>query len=197
MRKTKLKKVYTICLFQILLQIVFLVLGFNFKSDTNVINANFLSMLTKVQTTGHLKNFVWCLTNNIIVLFIIFWLSYWTFGIFGTVWCANSSFVLGSLIEYSLAMNSWLSICFILLELLDSMVIVLASTYFRFEKFKFKKFCKKNHIDISDEKYKLGNKKQENKILITLATVAAILLTAATLETIALSQIKTFFDISC
>jgi len=190
MKKIKLKKIYIISVFQILLQIAFLVWGIHFKSNSNIVDTNFLSLLTKIQTTGSLQNFIWCLTNNITVLFVIFWLSYWTFGIIGILWCVNSSFMLGAIIEISLIERSWISIWFVLLEFLASMIIVLSSTYFRFEKFRFKKDCKKNHIDVDDEKYKLGNKKREKNILIIFAVVTAILLIAATLETIALSLIK-------
>lgn len=194
MRKVKLEEVcIIICLFQILLQIVFLIWGVNFESNSNVINTNFLNLLTKVQTNSPLQNFAWCFSNNLIVMFIIFWINYWTFGILGTLWCANSSFMLGSLIKYSLVINSWLSICFILLELIDSLIIISTSTYFRFERFKFKKFCKENNnvsnVNIEDEKRNAFKEKTRKNILVTFAIVACVLLIAAMLETVVLSYL--------
>ncbi len=183
----KIKKVYLINLTQFILQVIFFIWGMHFRSDSNDISANILGMLTKIQTTSNFQNFFWCFTNNLSVLFIVFWLSYWTFGIIGTLWCTNSSFALGAMIKFSFIVHSWISLCFILLELMASIFTVVSSTYFRIEKFKFKNFCKKNQININDEKYKTTERKQEKNMLITVITVAFVLLIAAILETIALS----------
>lgn len=66
--------------------------------------------------------------------------------------------------------NSWISVFFSVLELLASMIIILSSTYFRSEKFE--------------------KKVRHRYILIFLLVVAAILLVAAVLETIALNMIN-------
>ena len=116
MNKIKFKKVYLISLLQLIFQITFFVWGIYFESNSDVIPSNFLEILTKVQTTNALQNFIWCFTNNVAVLFIVFWLSYWTFGIIGTLWCANSSFMLAAMIKLSLGIGSWISVCFMLLE---------------------------------------------------------------------------------
>lgn len=185
----KIKKVYLINLTQFVLQVIFFIWGVCFRSDSSDIPANILGMLSKIQTTSNFQNFVWCFTNNFSVLFIVFWLSYWTFGIIGTLWCANSSFALGAMIKFSFVLHSWISLCFILLELIASIFTVMASTYFRIEKFKFKNFCEKNQININDEKCKIIERKQEKNMLITVVTVVFVLLIAAILETIALSVI--------
>ncbi len=190
MHKIKFKKIYLIGLLQLIFEISFFIWGIYFKSNSNIISSNFLEVLTKVQTTNDLQNFIWCFTNNLVVLFIIFWLSYWTFGIIGTLWCANSSFMLGSIIKLSIGIGSWISVIFILLELSASIIMILFSTYFRFEKSKFKKFCKKNYINMNDEICKTVKKKREKNILIILSLIATILLIAAILETFALSLIK-------
>lgn len=168
--KIKIKVIHVICLLQLLLQITFLIFGICFKSDSNVLNTSFLSLLTKVQSTNTLGRFFWCFTNNISVLYMIFWINYWSFGILGTIWCVGSSFMLGAVIEFALICNSWISVFFSVLELLASMIIILSSTYFRFEKFE--------------------KKVRHRYILIFLLVVAAILLVAAVLETIALNMIS-------
>ena len=113
MNKVKFKKNYLIGLAQLIVQIACFVGGIYFSSNSNVISSNFLEMLTKVQTTNSLQNFFWCSTNNLAVLFIVFWLSYWTFGIIGTFWCANFSFMLGLMVKLSPIIGSWISVCFI------------------------------------------------------------------------------------
>lgn len=190
MNKIKFKKVYLIALFQLFIQIAFFIWGICFKSNSNVIPTNFLEMLSKVQTTSSLQNFIWCFTNNLTVLFIVFWINYWTFGIIGTMWCANSSFILGAMIKLSLSIGSWVAVCFMLIELIASIIVILTGTYFRFEKHKFKRFCKRNYIDVDNAVRKTTKKKREKNILITLAMVASILLIAAVLEMASLNSIK-------
>lgn len=190
MNQIKFKKIYLIGLLQLIIQIAFFVWGICFKSNSNVIPTNFLEILTKVQTTNSFQNFIWCFTNNLTVLFIAFWVSYWTFGIIGTVWCANSSFMLGAMIKLSLSVNSWIAVCFMLLELIAVMIAALSSAYFRFEKSKFKKFFEKNYIDIDDERRKTAKRKREKNILIILALIFNVSLVAAILEAVALSLIK-------
>ncbi len=177
----KFKKIYLISLTQIALQIMFFIWGINFKSDSNTISANILGMLTKIQTTNNLQNFIWCFTSNFAVLFIVFWISYWTFGVIGTLWSIDSSFALGSMVKVSLILNSWLSICFVFLEFIASIIAVTASTYFRIEKFKIKDASIENEIS------KTIKKKQEKRISFTLVMIVFILLIAAILETIVLS----------
>lgn len=170
MNKIKIKVIHIICFFQLILQITFLIFGICFKSDSNVLDTNFLSLLTKVQSTNTLQSFFWCFTNNIAVLYAIFWFNYWSFGVIGSVWCIGSCFMLGAVIEFAVIYNSWIAIFFIILELLASMIIILSSTYFRFEKFE--------------------KKDRQRYILTVLFIVAVILLIAAVLETNALSLIR-------
>lgn len=183
----KFKKIHLISLVQLIVYIVFFVCGICFNSTNDTVSSNVLGMLTKIQITNNFQNFLWCFTNNFAVLFIVFWLSYWTFGVIGTLWCVNSSFALGSMIKFSLIINSWICVCFISLELIASIFVIITSTYFRIKRFQFKTLCKKNHIDISDNKYKATKKSQEKNILFVLAIIAFILLIGATLETITLS----------
>lgn len=155
----------------LLIQMACVVLGFFFKSNDTVIPSTLLEIVTKVQTTNSFQNFVWCFTNNFAILFIIFWVNYWTFGIVGTIWCTSSAFILGSVIKVSMALNLWMVPIFISLELIASIIILLSSTYYRFEK------------NIEKEKRQRGT-------MITLAVVALILLIAAILETIVLNSMQ-------
>jgi hypothetical protein len=59
MNKFKFKKIYLMNLLQLVTQVAFFVWGIYFESDSNVIPANFLGTLTKVQTTSNLQNFGW------------------------------------------------------------------------------------------------------------------------------------------
>ncbi|MDR1628552.1 MAG: hypothetical protein LBR79_07290 [Oscillospiraceae bacterium] len=95
------------------------------------------------------------------------------------MWCINSSFMLGVVVKLSLSVGSWISVCFMALEFVAAIVVVLSSTYFRFEKLKFKKICEKNHMDADDERPKTVKKKQEKNILVILFIVMVISLIAA------------------
>lgn len=170
MKKCNFKKIYIVGLIQLIFQVVFFVLGFNFKPNSDNISSNFLEVLTKVQTTNSFQNFIWCFTNNLAVLFIVFWLSYWSWGILGTLWCANSSVIMGKLIKLSLMINSWISICFILIELIASWAVMVSSTYFRIDK------CLKSEL-------------REKYILRVMGIITIILILAALLETLALNLI--------
>ena len=183
MNKNKFKKIYWISLAQIIIQIACFIWGIYFVSNSDIMPTNFLEMLTKIQTTNNWQNFIWCLTNNLSVLFIVFWLSYWTFGVAGTLWCANSAFMLGAMIKLSVTINSWISVSFMLLELTASIIVMVSSTYFMFDK-----NSKKNYI--YEYEYEMEKKKREKNILFFLLITAGILLVAAILETIALSSIQ-------
>ncbi len=169
-KKCNFKKIIWLGLVQLIFQVVLFIFGFNFEPNSDSISSNFLEILTKVQITNSFQNFIWCFTNNLAVLFIVFWLSYWSWGILGTLWCANSSFVMGKLIKLSLVINSWISICFILLELIASWVVIVSSTYFRIDK------CLKVEL-------------REKYILRIMGIIAIILILAAFLETLALNLI--------
>ncbi len=190
-KKLKLDKIgiHIVYLLFILLQIVFLIFGFVSKFDSHVMGTNFLGLLTKIQTTGSFQNFIWCFTNNFTVLFIIFWLSYWSFGAVGILWCVNSSYVLGVVLRFSWDINSPMAISFILLEFASSVIIVATSMYFRFVKHQFAKFCETNYIGKDNPIYRTWKNKREKNILITLGAVAIILLIAAILEMIVIASI--------
>lgn len=190
MKNKKNKNVYSLLLVQLILQIISLILGFNFKSNSNSISSIMLGMITKVQGTNSFQNFIWAFTQNLTIMFLVFWVSYFSFGIIGTLWCINNSFMLGSLAKvYFDIIHSdvWLSILFMALELIAAIAVTFSSTYFRFEKYNFKKAFK-NHINF-DEFYMMEKKKREKNILYVFATVAAIILAAAILETIVLGSI--------
>lgn len=184
------KKIKYVLIAQLVFQIVCLILGFNFKSDTNVVSSSILGMITKVQCTNNLQNFIWVFTHNLAMMFIIFWISYFTFGIIGTFWCINNSFMIGTLTKSYFAImgnSAWLSFLFMALELIAAILVTLSSTYFKLEKYNFKKTFK-NKVDF-DEIYKIEKKKHEKNILYVFAVVAIVLLTAAILETIVLSSL--------
>ncbi len=190
MGSKKIKALHYLLTAQLILQIVFLIFGFNFKSDANAVSSSILGMITKVQCTNNLQNFAWAFTHNLTMMFIIFWLSYFSFGIIGTLWCINNSFMIGALAKvYFLVIdnNVWLSILFMALELIAAILVTLSSTYFRLEKHNFKKAFK-NKIG-SDEIYKIKKKKHEKNILHVFAVVAIVLLIAAIFETIVLSSL--------
>lgn len=179
--KIKFNKFYIIIFIQLLIQIIFLILGINFKSNynSNIIPSNILGMITKIQTTNNMKNFIWCFSNNLTVLFINFWLNYWTYGILGTIWCANSAFLFGYMIKISLMIKSWTSVIFVILEIFASSIMLFSSTYFRFKK----SFSK---LTIDDKKYE--KKRDEKNILSYMIIICIILLIAASLETFVLSS---------
>ena len=172
----KTNKIKLILVLQLIVQIVCSILGLSLKLSSDIVPSTFLTVMTKVQTAGNLQNFLRCFTNNLSVLFIIFWLNYWTVGIIGTLWCANSVFVLSSVIKTSLLLNSWIAPCFLILELIASVTTVTMSTYFGISKI--------YKLDKESE----GNKR-EKSILSAMALIAIITLVAAILETVALSLI--------
>ena len=110
----KLNKIYLINLVQILIIIVFFIIGFNFKPDGNTISSTVLSMLTKVQTTDSLQNFIWLFTHNLMINFVIFWISYFSFGVIGTLWCISNTFMIGLLTKLYLTIidKVWLELIF-------------------------------------------------------------------------------------
>lgn len=186
MSKIKLHKTNIVNLAQILVIAIFFIIGFNFKSEAAALPSTALEMLTKVQSTDDFQNFIWLFTHNITLMFVVFWISYFSFGAVGTVWCIGNAFMAGVLANLYLTIikNPWLSILFIALELAAEIIITISSTYFRIEKFKFKKAYKDNLSE-----YEIRKKKQEKNILLTFATVAVLLFVAALFETIVLSSL--------
>ncbi len=190
MKSKKIKAVHYLLIAQLVLQVVCLIWGFNFKSDSSVVSSSILGMITKVQCTNNLQNFVWAFTHNLAMMFIIFWLSYFTFGIIGTFWCINNSFMIGALAKAYfgiMSSSAWLSILFMVLELIAAILVTLSSTYFKLERHNFKKAFR-NKIDF-DEIYRIEKKKHEKSILYVFAAVAIVLLIAAIIETIVLSSL--------
>lgn len=189
MIKMRQNKKYFINLVQLLIIIVFFIIGINFKAEGSTISSTILSMLTKVQTSTPLQNFIWLLTHNLTVMFLVFWLSYFSFGVIGTLWCISDSFMIGMLAKSYVAIinNSWLSILFMVLELIAAILVTLSSTYFKLERHNFKKAFR-NKIDF-DEIYKIEKKKHEKNILYVFAAVAIVLLIAAIIETIVPSSL--------
>ncbi len=72
MIKMRQNKKYFINLVQLLIIIVFFIIGINFKAEGSTISSTILSMLTKVQTSTPLQNFIWLLTHNLTVMFLVF-----------------------------------------------------------------------------------------------------------------------------
>lgn len=180
-----IKKINIVNFFQLILLSVFFICGIFFQRNSNIVSANFLGMLTKVQTTDSLQNFVWCFTNNFAVLFIIFWLSYFTFGVIGTLWGVSSAFSLGCMIRLSFYIQSFMSVGFILLELCACALMVLFSARFRTQKFRLKKMSD----DMCDDTYAQAKIHIEKNILLVFSIIFLILLISATLETITLASI--------
>ncbi len=171
MNKLKFRKIYILIIIQIIIEVACLIWGCNFSAETNTISENFLEIITKVQTTNIWQNFIWCLGNNVSVMFIVFWLNYWTWGIFGTFWSINSSFCLGILVKLCLSMNLYIAVCFIILEWMASIISVMSTTYFRFIR-----------REIDKQVWQI-------KILKSMGIIAGLLTIAAVLEAIALNSI--------
>ena len=190
MKNKKVTQVNFLSVSQVVLQIIFLICGFNFKSDSNEVSSTILGMVSKVQSTTDLQNFVWLFTHNLTIMFVIFWVSYFSFGVIGTLWCINNAFMIGALAKiYLIAIdNVWLSISFMSLEFITASVVMVSSTIFRVEKFKLKKTFK-NSLSGFDENYISRKKKLEKNILYVFGVIATTLLIAATLETIVLGSI--------
>lgn len=186
MDKVKFKRYYLIIFSQLVLQILFFILGINFNSPESNIHTSFLEILTKVQINNVWQDFIWCLTNNIAVVFIVFWLNYWTWGIVGTLWGINNSFILGAVFRFCFILNSWLSVCFVMLEFIALVYSSLGGSYFRFKKDGFKKSL--NLFHITDEKYSAIKTRQEKNIVINFLAIFIILFVAAVLESIVLNS---------
>lgn len=95
MEINKVKRIYYLSAAQVVLQIIFLIWGFNFKSDSSEVSSTILGMVSKVQSTNDIQNFVWLFTHNLTIMFIVFWVSYLSFGIIGTLWSINNAFMIG------------------------------------------------------------------------------------------------------
>ena len=185
----KIKKVYYFIMLQLFFNTLFLIMGFYFKSDNNVVSSSILGMVTKVQCTNDVQNFIWLFTHNLTVMFLGFWFNYFTFGIVGTFWSINNAFMLGTLIKiyWNILDNAWLSILFVAIEFATTLITIFSSTYFRFEKTCFKK--KFDNEFICSENYIIKKKAYEKNILHTFLLVTLLLLISAILETIVLHSI--------
>lgn len=190
MEINKVKRIYYFSTVQVVLQIMFLILGFNFKSDSSEISSTILGMVSKVQTTNDIQNFIWLFTHNLTIMFVVFWVSYLSFGVIGTLWSINNAFMIGALAKVYLTFvnNVWLTLLFMSLEFIAAAVVMVSSTNYRIEKSKLKKAYKKNPYG-SEEEFISGKKKLEKLMLYVFGIVAGILLVAAVLETIVLSSL--------
>lgn len=79
------------------------------------------------------RNFLLCLAISSFVLFIEFWLNYWTYGFIGTVLCAGLVFKIGTFVKASFVLNSWQAFIFLCLELILVISAVLLGVYYKFE----------------------------------------------------------------
>ena len=162
----------SICsLIQVICFIVgFFILEFFQKTTETVVPTTFLELIPKVQENP-MQNFLWCFTNNLAILFLAFWVNYWTWGILGTVWCASSSFIIGTIIKFSLVLKLWVVPIFACLELSAVILVVLSSIYYRFEK-------------------KLEKEQRHKGIISVYAIVVLLLIIAAIIETFVLKSIR-------
>lgn len=101
---------------------------------------------TEVISKIHLNlthNFIWCLTIELIIFLVAFWVNYWTWGIVGSLLCMVSTYTLGTIVKLSFDINSWLVFIAACLESLAILFVVLLSVYYKFENdFKKKQLCK-------------------------------------------------------
>lgn len=102
---------------------------------------------TEVISKIHLNlthNFIWCLTIDLIIFLVAFWVNYWTWGIVGTLLCIVSTYALGTIVKLSIDLNSWLVFIAACLESLVMLFVVLLSVYYKFENdFKKKQLCER------------------------------------------------------
>lgn len=192
MKRSKLRRyvIYCLVLIQAVIQLCFFIIGMNFRSESSMMSSVLLGILTKVQVTNDFQNFIWAFSNNISILFIIFWISYWTFGVMGCICCINLSFVLGTIMQLAIAMNSLSAISFVAFEFLATLIITLTSFKFRIDKFDFTKMCEKESIVPEDISCKVWKQKHHKKIIMTFLCISIILLVAAVLETYVLKSIQ-------
>lgn len=190
MKNKKVIQVNYLSAAQVVLQIIFLIWGFNFKSDSNEVSSTILGMVSKVQSTNDIQNFVWLFTHNLTIMFVVFWVSYLSFGIIGTLWSINNAFMIGALAKVYLIFvdNVWLALLFMSLEFIAATLVMVSSTNSRIEKSKLKKTFK-NSLNGFDENYISRKKKLERNILHVFGMVVIILFVAAILETVVLGTI--------
>ncbi len=188
MKNKKFKNLYYWNVAQLILTFIFLIWGFNFKTDNQIISSTILGMIAKVQCTNWLQNLIWLFTHNLTIMFLIFWVSYFSFGVIGTLWCINNAFMIGQLSKVYLGVidDAWVAILFMLLEFVAAIITMVSSTYFRLKKFNLKKAA--NDKIYSAENYEKYKKKHEKNILFVYAIIAIILLIAAVLESVVLSS---------
>lgn len=170
----KLSKTHKLLICQVILQILFVILGCSISIKSNVVSTPMLAMLTKLQCSSWIQNFLHCFLNNIVVMFIMFWISYWTCGIVGTLWGLNTSFMIGTIAKVIVLFTNLpikiLSITFLTMELISSVSIVCSSTYFR--------LSKKN----------MEKPVREKGIMSVMSLVGLVLLVAGIIEATAISK---------
>lgn len=183
MKKIKVNKICLVNLIQVLVIFISFIVGFNFKisPNANTMPSTVLAMLTKVLTTNDIQNFFWLFAHNLTIMFAVFWVSYFSFGVVGTLWCVSNVFVAGILTKVYLTIINplWLIILITILELGAAIITMISSTNLGFEKFKFKKTFKLCGSDKDSIK-----RSHEKNVLIVFAIIALLLFTSAVLEAI-------------
>ena len=114
----------------------FLFGALNNQSETNIIDLKFIKLSAKAQCNNWLSNFVFLLTNNIAIEFVLFWLNFWTYGIIGTIFLLSSSFAMGLVSKLLIELDLFYGISFVLLELVVSAFVFTKSLDFRLLKTK-------------------------------------------------------------
>lgn len=152
MRKNNILICFQICLF-----VICFILGcFYFSPKSDRINVQFISMLTKLQSSNFLGNVCWLFSHNFSIMLIIYLMSYLTFGVIGTLWCSANSFMIGALMKIYVTMihNNFvdriMGCSFMAIEFACSVAITSFSTYFRIEDHKQKKIDKVNSVIVID-----------------------------------------------
>ena len=182
MLKNKLKKEHFLVILQLTLQVACFVWGFTYKSDVVTLQPSFLSTMSRIQTTKSLQNFLWCFSNNICILYVTFWLNYFTYGVVGTIVAFNSVFALGAISRVALALSWFHYLSFVLIEFLNALIIAASSTYFAYMRNR-----KTNYLHDND--FEIEKKARQKSILKILCFVAILATIAALIETIVLQQI--------
>lgn len=108
----------------------------NNKYETDTVDLNILRLSAKAQCNNWINNFIFLLSNNIAVEFVLFWINFWTYGTIGTIFLLSSSFAMGLVSKLLIELGLFYGISFVLLELIVSAFVFTKSLEFRISKTK-------------------------------------------------------------
>ena len=159
------KRLKITILLQAILSISLFLCGALIATKSNVISSQFLGIVSRSHASNLWQHFFWITGNNFSVFFIIFWLNYFTYGIGGTLLALNSFRVLGAVSRYAIAINSYFSLAFIVIEVITLLFVNTNSTL-------------------------LGKSKDKRNVILTLFIITICVIIGGILETLAIKTIR-------